>query len=209
MLRLHATGAVMKKKNSKNVSTIQKTKRLTVSALLCALGAVLLCAGRLFDGSLDLSMAALASLIAVWATEELGGYYPWLIWLVTSVLALILMPYNTAAWEYLVFAGVYPMLRVLLEKVPTIVRVIIKQVLFNAVIALGVLVLWQLLFPAAQSYPAALGVFFGGEGAHWAFSLAVWLTANLAFVLYDFVIGRFIAAYRVRLRDKFRFLQMK
>ena len=145
VLRLHATGAVMKKKNPKNVSTIQKTKRLTVSALLCALGAVLLCAGRLFDGSLDLSMAALASLIAVWAVEELGGYYPWLIWLVTSVLALILMPYNTAAWEYLVFAGVYPMLRVLLEKVPTVVRVIIKQVLFNAVIALGVLVLGYFL----------------------------------------------------------------
>ena len=199
----------MKKKNQKNVSTIQKTKRLTVSALLCALGAVLLCAGRLFDGSLDLSMAALASLIAVWAAEELGGYYPWLIWLVTSVLALILMPYNTAAWEYLVFAGVYPMLRVLLERVPLAARVIIKQVLFNTVIALGVLVLWQLLFPAAQSYPAALGVFLGGEGAHWAYSLAIWLTANFAFVLYDFVIGRFIKAYRVRLRDKFRFLQMK
>lgn len=199
----------MKKNDKKTVSSIQRTKQLTVSALMCALGAVLLCAGRLFDGSLDLSMAALASLIAVWAVEELGGYYPWLIWLVTSLLALILMPYNTAAWEYLVFAGVYPMLRVLLERVPLAARVIIKQVLFNAVIALGVLVLWQLLFPAAQSYPAALGVFLGGEGAHWAYSLAIWLTANFAFVLYDFVIGRFIKAYRVRLRDKFRFLQMK
>ena len=199
----------MKKNDKKTVSSIQRTKQLTVSALMCALGAVLLCAGRLFDGSLDLSMAALASLIAVWAVEELGGYYPWLIWLVTSLLALILMPYNTAAWEYLVFAGVYPMLRVLLERVPLAARVIIKQVLFNAVIALGALVLWQLLFPAAQSYPAALGVFLGGEGAHWAYSLAIWLTANFAFVLYDFVIGRFIKAYRVRLRDKFRFLQMK
>lgn len=193
----------------KTTSTIQKTKRLTVSALLCALGAVLLCAGRLFDGTMDLSMAALASLIAVWAAEELGGYYPWLIWLVTSVLALIIMPYNSAAWEYLLFAGVYPMLRVLLEKVPLVARVLIKQVLFNAVIALGVLVLWQLLFPTAQSYPAALGLFLGGEGAHWGFSVAVGITANLAFVLYDFVIGRFIKAYRIRLRDKFRFLQMK
>lgn len=193
----------------KTTSTIQKTKRLTVSALLCALGAVLLCAGRLFDGTMDLSMAALASLIAVWAAEELGGYYPWLIWLVTSVLALIIMPYNSAAWEYLLFAGVYPMLRVLLEKVPLVARVLIKQVLFNAVIALGVLVLWQLLFPTAQSYPAALGLFLGGEGVHWGFSVAVGITANLAFVLYDFVIGRFIKAYRIRLRDKFRFLQMK
>ncbi|MBO5842495.1 MAG: hypothetical protein J6R46_05805, partial [Clostridia bacterium] len=67
----------------------------------------MLCMGRLFDGSLDLSMAALASLITVWAAEELDGSYPWLIWLVTSLLSLLLMPFNTAAWEYLLFAGLY------------------------------------------------------------------------------------------------------
>lgn len=199
------------KKNStpKRTSTVQKTRKLTVSALLCALGAVMLCAGRLFDGSLDLSMAALASLIAVWAAEELGGSYPWLIWLVTSALALLLMPFNTAAWEYLLFAGVYPMLRVQLEKLPGVARICIKPLIFNAVIALGVLVLWKLLFPGAQSYPAALGAFLGGQGAHWGYSLAVWITANGAFVLYDFAIGRFIQAYRVALRRKFKFLQMK
>ncbi len=193
----------------KKASTIQKTRKLTVCALLCALGAVMLCAGRLFDGSLDLSMAALASLIAVWAAEEIGGSYPWLIWLVTSALALMLIPFNTAAWEYLLFAGVYPMLRVQLEKLPRFARMLIKPVIFNAVIALGVLVLWQLLFPAAQSYPAAMGAFLGGQGAHWGYSLAVWLLANFAFVLYDVAIGRFICAYRINLRKKFRFLQIK
>lgn len=198
----------MSKSHPQKTSTVQKTKRLTVSALLCALGAVMLCAGRLFDGSLDLSMAALASLITVWAAEELGSSYPWLIWLVTALLALLLMPFNTAAWEYLLFAGIYPMLRVLLERVPVVLRVVIKMVLFNGVIALGVLVLWQLLFPTAQSYPAALGAFLGGEGAHWGYSLAVWITANGAFVLYDFVIGRFIGAYRNVFRKRFKFLQM-
>lgn len=193
----------------KKMTSVQKTKRLTVSALLCALGAVMLCMGRLFDGSLDLSMAALASLIVVWAAEELGGSYPWLIWLVTSLLALILMPFNTAAWEYLLFAGVYPMLRVLLERVPVVLRYVIKIVLFNGVIALGVLILWQLLFPTAQSYPAALGAFLGGQCAHPGYSLAVFITANGAFVLYDFVIGRCISAYRRALRNRFKFLQMK
>lgn len=197
------------KQNPKKITSVQKTKRLSVSALLCALGAVLLCAGRLFDGSLDLSMAALASLIVVWAAEEMGGVYPWLIWLVTALLALLLIPLNTAAWEYLVFAGLYPMLRVFLDRIPLVPRILIKQVLFNAVIALGVLILWPLLFPTAQSYPAALGAFFGGQGVHWAYSLAVGITANLAFVLYDFVIGRFIKAYRVSFRDRFKFLQMK
>ncbi|MBO5757437.1 MAG: hypothetical protein J6S28_07050 [Clostridia bacterium] len=199
----------MKRTSTKKASAVQKTRRLTVSALLCALGAGMLCMGRLFDGSLDLSMAALASLITVWAAEELDGSYPWLIWLVTSLLSLLLMPFNTAAWEYLLFAGLYPMLRVLLEKIPRVPRFFVKLTLFNGVIALGVLVLWKLLFPWAQSYPAALGAFLGGQGAHPGYSLAVFITANGAFVLYDFVIGRSITAYRVNFRNRFKFLQMK
>ena len=199
----------MKKDKGKKISSVQKTKRLTVSALLCALGACMLCAGRLFDGSLDLSMAALASLLCVWAAEELGGPYPWLMWLVTSLLALMLMPFNSAAWEYLLFAGLYPMIRILLGKLPLVVRIILKQIMFNGLLCLVVLVLWKLLFPTAQSYPVAFGMFLGGDGSHWGYALAVWITANLAFVLYDFVIGRFITAYRVALRQKFKFLQMK
>jgi hypothetical protein len=119
------------------------------------------------------------------------------------------MPFNTAAWEYLLFAGLYPMLRVLLEKIPRVPRFFVKLALFNCVIALGVLVLWNLLFPWAQSYPAALGAFLGGQGAHPGYSLAVYITANAAFVLYDFTIGRFVAAYRVNFRNRFKFLQMK
>lgn len=199
----------MKKNTQKQTSSVQKTKRLTVSALLCALGACLLCAGRLFDGSLDLSMAVLASLLCVWAAEELSGAYPWLIWLVTSFLALMLMPFNSAAWEYLLFVGAYPMLRILLARVPLVLRIIIKQVLFNAMLCLVVLVLWKLLFPGAQSYPVAFSTFLGGDGAHWGYALAVWITANLAFVLYDFVIGRFLHAYRVNFRQKLKFLQFK
>ncbi|MBR5880584.1 MAG: hypothetical protein IKZ16_02755 [Clostridia bacterium] len=141
----------MKKDKGKKISSVQKTKRLTVSALLCALGACMLCAGRLFDGSLDLSMAALASLLCVWAAEELGGPYPWLMWLVTSLLALMLMPFNSAAWEYLLFAGLYPMIRILLGKLPLVVRIILKQIMFNGLLCLVVLVLWKLLFPTAQS----------------------------------------------------------
>ena len=97
VLQLCKEGLLMKKDKGKKISSVQKTKRLTVSALLCALGACMLCAGRLFDGSLDLSMAALASLLCVWAAEELGGPYPWLMWLVTSLLAIMLLPFNSAA----------------------------------------------------------------------------------------------------------------
>lgn len=199
----------MKKRDGKRTSSIQKTKKLTASALICALGTVMLCAGQLFGGSLDLTMAALASLLCVWALEELGGIYPWLIWLTTSVLSVILIPFNSAAWEYLLFAGLYPMLRVLLDKLPLIVRILLKQLIFIGTLGLLVLILWRALFPAAQSYPAAFGFFLGGEGASRGYSLVVFLMANVAFFLYDLVIGRFIRAYRLVLREKFKFFQIK
>ena len=55
----------------------QKTKRMTVSAMLAALGVALLFISGLIE-TLDLSMAALASFFCIFAVIELGGAYPWL-----------------------------------------------------------------------------------------------------------------------------------
>ena len=90
------------------------TRRLAVSAVLAALGVVLLLLGSLVQ-VLDLSMAAIASLLVVFAVIEIGGKYPILIYLVTSVLSLLLLPVKTAALIYFVFAGYYPILKAVLE----------------------------------------------------------------------------------------------
>ena len=72
----------------------KQTKYLTVSAMLAALGVVLLSLGAMVE-VLDISVAVLASLLTVYAVIEMGGAYPWLIWLVTSVLSLLLLPQKT------------------------------------------------------------------------------------------------------------------
>ena len=82
----------------------KRTKYLTVSAMLSALGVVLLGIGALVE-VLDVTTAIAASFLIIYAVIELGGVYPWLIWLVTSSLALILLPQKTPALFYALFAG--------------------------------------------------------------------------------------------------------
>ena len=67
------------------------TRRLAVSAMLAALGVVLLWLGALVE-VLDLSMAAIASMLAVFAVIEMSRRYAILVYAVTALLSLLLLP---------------------------------------------------------------------------------------------------------------------
>ena len=83
---------------------------MTVCAMLSALGVVLLLIGS-FVEVMDLSAAAIASLLCVFAVIEYGGASPWLIFAVTSVLSMVLLPTKTPALMYLAFFGYYPIIK--------------------------------------------------------------------------------------------------
>ena len=80
------------------------TRRLAVSAMLAALGVVLLWLGALVE-VLDLSVAVLASMLAVFAVIEMGRRYAVLVYVVTALLSLLLLPVKTSALVYAVFAA--------------------------------------------------------------------------------------------------------
>ena len=71
-----------------------KVKQMTVCAALAALGVVLLSIGPLID-VLDASLAVLASILCIVAVIEYGKAAPWLVFAVTAVLSLVLMPQNS------------------------------------------------------------------------------------------------------------------
>ena len=112
------------------------TKIVTLCALLSALSVVLLYFGALFE-VLDLSMAVLASLAVVVLVIEQGGAYPWLIYLVTTVLSLLLLPNKFPAVVYGCFMGFYPILKEKVERIPwQALRLILKLVIFNGAMVL-------------------------------------------------------------------------
>ena len=127
-----------------------RTKKLTLCAIMSAIGVVILTLGS-FVEVLDLSMAAIASFLCIVAVIEIGGVYPWMIYVVTSILSVILYPAGTAGWFYLVFFGFYPIIKEKLERLNKTLLWIFKILVFNASVAFCALV--------------AFYIFYGGVGS--------------------------------------------
>ena len=169
------------------------TRRLVVSAVIAALGVVLLLLGSLIE-VLDLSMAAIASMLVVFAVIEIGGKYPFLIYAVTSVLSLLLLPVKTAALIYFVFAGYYPILKAVLEgRLPKIPAWVLKVLIFCVGVAAAV-------FAAEKIFLMDLSWLW----ANWWFFLLL----VPVFVVYDIALTRLISAYINKWRSRFRFLNL-
>ena len=171
---------------------IKGTRALTVSAVLCALGVILLALGSLLQ-ILDLTMAAVASILVIFAVIELGGKYPFLIYVVTALLSMLLVPYKTAPLLYLCFAGYYPLLKAVLEgNLPKVWSWVLKLLTFNAALALTLFLSFKL--------------FTGFEiTVTWYY----WLlpACSLVFIVYDIALTGLITTYlrvwRKRLRIRF------
>lgn len=177
---------------SSRENRMKKTKRLVVSAMLSALGVVIMMLGSFIE-VLDLSTAVIASLLCIWAVIEIGGAYPWLIWSVTSVLAFLLLPQKTPVVFYALFAGYYPMLKEKLErKFRPMVALLFELAVFHVALLLiyGTL---RLFIPAALSDMVRPWIL-----------LATYALAVVAFLIYDYALTKLISGYLFRWRKYFK-----
>ena len=165
----------------------RRTKCLTVSALLTALGVVLLAVGALLD-VVDLSVAAVASLFCVYAVIEMGKGYPWMIWGVTAGLAWLLLPQKSPALFYLLI-GCYPIFKELFEKLRTVVSWLLKILYFHAALGLVWLGFRFLLAPGVAAPKL------------W-YLILLYVAALFCFILYDVLMTRLITFYLLRLHDR-------
>ncbi len=172
-------------------NTRKQIKYLTVSAMLCALGVIILALGSVIE-VIDLSVAVIASLLCVWAVIEMGGIYPWMIWIVTSIVGLLLLPLKTPALFYAVAFGFYPMIKELAEKRSRLVSWIIKIVTFHACMAL-------MFFGLYLFFPAVL------EGSMQPLILlGLYLLSLAVFIIYDIALSRLISIYVFKFRRRFQ-----
>ena len=169
----------------------QRTKYITVSAMLAALGVLILSLGSLIE-VLDITVGVLASLLCVYAVIEIKGVFPWLIWLVTSILSLLLLPQKTPAVFYTLFLGFYPILKEKLEKSPRFLSWVWKLLVFHAGLG-GIILVLRLFFPTQLDM-----------GGLWWMPAVAYVAVLLCFVLYDVALTRMITYYLVRLRTRFR-----
>ena len=162
------------------------TKRLTVCAVLSALGVCIAWLGSLI-GVLDLCTPLLTSLLLVPVVIEYGKGYPWGVWLATTILSLLLLPSKSPAAVYLVF-GYYPILKAYLERLRPLPCRLLKQLLFAAV-------------DAALVYGSNFIIGVEEDLPVW-YNVALLVGGYLVLNLVDIALTRLISAYVFKYRSR-------
>lgn len=191
----------MSPKRTRRLSSAQRTKRLALSSVLCALGVVILGVGAILE-VMDISAAMLASLLLLPIMLCYGSGYATLAYAVTGILGVILMPHSFGCWMYLGLAGYYPLIKEKLDRLPRPLAYLLKGCLLTVVLALYFIIFYFLMLRGAGSLSDAFVLAFGEEGdTH----LVGWVTVGLAFLsffVYDLLIDKLMILYRLKWQDR-------
>lgn len=167
----------------------QRIKNIAAASVFSALGVVILSLGSVIE-VLDLTLCAAASILVVLSVIELGSYWPYLVYLTTGLLSALLLPNKFPAVVYLLFGGIYPILKASFERLHYIVTWLLKFSFFNTQLLLIIFI---------SVYVLRI------EETGLAYSIAVLALGNVTFLLYDFVLSKLITLYIIKLRRLFGF----
>ncbi|MBQ7715563.1 MAG: hypothetical protein IJT70_06820 [Clostridia bacterium] len=160
---------------------------IALAGILCALCFVLTYFSSMID-VVDLSAVILSACVVTVSVIEIGRYYPYLIWIAAGILCMLLVPRKDIALEFIMFGGIYPMIKSLAERLPKLLSWVVKIVFFNAVFTL-----WYL----------AVRFLFGLE-AGFTFGVVAYLAANAFFILADVFLTMAISLYIQKIRPRIR-----
>lgn len=189
-------------KTEKN-SGMRQVKKITLSAVMCALGVALMTLGAVFS-SLDLTMAAVASLTVVFVYLEIGAPYTWFCWLITSGLSALMFPGSILWAEYLLIFGLYPILKGIIEKTPRPFWWLLKLAFFHVAGALFLVVLrfvygMPIFGTGTDSF---VDISFLADNRTLAIVI-LYVVALLALIVYDFFLTVVVRIYVLKYRRKF------
>ncbi|MBR2951623.1 MAG: hypothetical protein IKC43_01455 [Clostridia bacterium] len=179
---------------------MRKTKKISLAAILSALGVTFMYLGA-FIQVLDLSVVAIASALVVFARIEIGTPYDWAVYLVTGTLSLFFL-FNLNPLIpvlYFLFAGMYPILKAYFERLPRrSLSYLVKGVYFALIV--GLLLLLAVFFSEAL-FGAPL---FTGKLLPYTSVLLAALYVLLIFMcfVYDLLLSQLVVIYMVKIRPK-------
>lgn len=138
----------------------------------------------------QLGVTAVAGLFPVGAVLADGRGAGLLCWAAASILGLLLLPDKGVALMYLVFLGLYPVVKSRLEQLKSRpVEWAGKLIYFNAALTLLWFAFRELFLPALPEWMSA---------QVWV----LYLAGNVIFILYDIALSRLIGGLNARLRPK-------
>ena len=166
---------------------MNKTKKIAVGAVFCALCIAILSLGSVVE-TLDLSLAVLAGMIVMIIDTEFAWRVAVCVYLVSGLLALLL-PLKTPALFFLAFFGWYPVAKKKIELFKPFVARLVKEILFNVFVV---------LFLFVSAYVT------GTKEAFWIYA-GVFVLANAVFILYDILTDRLLLFYIMKIRKRLGF----
>ena len=156
------------------MSAMGQTKRLTICAMMAAVSVVLMLLGAVLQLG-TYAAPLLTGMVLIPIGDRYGRKYQVMLWLVISVLCFMLIP---AAEQNMMFAGLfgwYPIAYPTLQRLPRLMRLPVKLLLFNGVvIAMEALLLWVIALEAMELTMMLLLLALG----------------NVTFLLYDYLIPK-------------------
>lgn len=177
---------------------MKQTKKLTLSAMIVALGTAFMILGAVIE-VLDLTAVALASVLVAFVYIEIGSPYTWLVWLCTALLTFLMYQHSPMWFIYLTLFGIYPILKGYIEKLKRIFWWPIKLVFGNASFAL---MLFCMQYITGLPFINPDDSFFGIKGE--ALYAVTWILFNVAFIAFDFFITVMVRYYMEKLRPRLR-----
>ena len=158
--------------------------RVALAALLAALSLAVLWAASLAPWG-RIGLVAVAGLMPAAAVVSAGPPAGGLCWIGTSLLALVLLPDKSCGLLYLLFFGLYPLVKYAAERLHRLpLEFAAKLAFFN----IALTVIWF----------AFRSVFLWGLPQAETLHMFLYPVGNVVFLVYDFGFSRLIAFYTVR-----------
>lgn len=151
--------------------------------MICGVSVVLLYLSSIIPTA-RLAVIAIAGLLPAAAVMRDRVSYGFLCYAATAILAFILIPAKDSAILYTAFFGLYPMIKILIEKLRRLpLEWLLKLAFFNAVLTVIMLFFSTLVFDFLQLDYAVYIIYTAG---------------NIAFVVYDLGFTGLIALFLSR-----------
>lgn len=168
---------------------MSSAKRVAVCGLMIAANVVIMVLGAAIGIGIYFC-PMLAGLLLLPIGNSMGKKYQFMCYVAISIISAMLVPDPEAVLMFVGFMGWYPILRPRLQKLPKLLRVIVKLALFNCIMIAMEALLMLVLVPEVE--------------ATWYLILLLML-GNVMFLLYDNLIPKFLFLLQHYLGRVFKF----
>lgn len=163
---------------------MKKAKLTAVCGMMCALSVVLMSLATFLP--VLMYVLPIITGVMVYITSDIGNIkWGFGVYCATAVISLILITDKESALTYALFFGYYPLIRDFLERLPKILKIILKLVMFNCA---------AVLIGFAGVYVFGLSSEEYSEFGKMTIPILLGL-ANVVFIMYDTLFNKWKAVF--------------